>query len=253
MRITRALSIFSLLLPLFILGGCSHIGKDETHGWSVEQFYERANHQMSRGNYADAVETYTQLEARYPYGRYAQQAQLEVIYAHYKASEPASAVAAADRFIRLHPRHPSVDYAYYLRGLATFDQGSGFLERWVPQDRAKRDPAGMRESFGYFRELVERFPESRYAPDSVARMTILRNNLARHEVLAAQYYLERGIHLAAANRGKYVVEHYPQSTAIPDALAVMVQAYEKMQMHDLAADARRVLELNHPEHELLKR
>ena len=249
MRIKRTLSILSLL---FILGGCSHIGTDETHNWSVEQFYNRANELMNKGDHAAAIETYTKLEARYPYGRYAQQAQLEVIYAHYKAEEPASAVAAADRFIRLHPRHPNVDYAYYLRGLATFDQGSGFLERWLPQDRAKRDPASLRESFDYFQQLITQYPASRYAADALSRMTILRNNLARHEVLVADYYLRRGIYLAAANRGKYVVEHYPQSTAIPDALAVMVQAYQQMQMPDLAKDAQRVLELNYPEHELLQ-
>ena len=252
MHISRILSTLSLLLALSLLAGCSHIGKDETHGWSAEQFYNRANDQMNRGNYSEAIEMYTKLEARYPYGRFAQQAQIEVIYAHYKASEPASAVAAADRFIRLYPRHPNVDYAYYMRGLATFEQGAGFLERWLPQDRAKRDPAGMRESFNYFRELVSQFPDSRYSSDAVARMTILRNNLARHEVLVADYYLRRGVHLAAANRGKYVLEHYPQSTAIPDALAVMLQAYREMGMDDLAEDAKRVLTLNYPEHPVLK-
>ena len=247
MRITGILSILSLLL---LLGGCSHIGKDETHGWSTEQFYNRANEQLRKGDYTAAVETYTKLEARYPYGRYAQQAQLEVIYAHYKADEPGSAVAAADRFIRLYPRHPNVDYAYYLRGLATFGQGTGILERLLPQDRAQRDPASMRESFDYFRELVTRFPDSRYSSDAVARMTILRNNLARHEVLVADYYLRRGVYLAAVNRGKYVVEHYPQSNAIPDALAVMVQGYRKMGMNDLAEDARQVLALNYPDYRL---
>lgn len=250
MRITGILSILSLLL---LLSGCSHLGKDETHNWTAEQFYQRASDQMSNGDYVSAIETFTQLEARFPYGRYSQQAQLEVIYAHYKAGEPSSAVAAADRFIRLHPRHPNVDYAYYLRGLATFDQGSGFLENWIKQDRSERDPASLRESFGYFRELVTQFPDSRYAPDSVARMTILRNNLARHEVLVADYYLRRGIHLAAANRGKFVLENYPQSSAIPDALAVMIQAYQRMEMNDLADDAMRVLELNHPNYEHLQK
>ena len=249
MRISRILSILSLLI---VLSACTHLGKDETHGWSVEQYYDRANEQMSKGDYAEAVETFTKLEARYPYGRHTQQAQLEVIYAHYKAGEPASAIAAADRFIRLHPRHPNVDYAYYLRGLTTFDQGSSFLERWLPQERAKRDPASLREAFNYFRQLVNQYPDSRYTPDAIARMTVLRNNLARHEVLVADYYLRRGIHLAAANRGKYVIEHYPQSTAIPDALAIMVQAYRQMGMNELADDAKRVLELNHPEHELLQ-
>jgi outer membrane protein assembly factor BamD len=244
MRFLRTLSIFSLLL----LAGCSTLGKDETEDWTVEKFYQEAKDALDNGNYADAVDKYTRLEARYPYGRYAQQAQLETIYAYYKDNEPASAVAAADRFIKLHPRHPNVDYAYYLRGLATFNQGRGTFEGILKQDRAKRDPASLRESFNYFKELVTRYPDSQYTPDAIERMTELRNTLARHELVVADYYLRRGSYLAAANRGKYVLENYQRSAAIPDALVLMVKAYRLMGMEELANDTLRVLELNHPEH-----
>lgn len=247
MRFFRILSIFSLLL----LSGCSTMDQDETEGWTAEKFYQTAKEALDNSDYPTAIDYFTRLEARYPYGRYAQQAQLETIYAHYKSEEPASAVAAADRFIKLHPRHPSVDYAYYLRGLATFDQGQGQLTKIFAQDRAQRDPASLRESFNYFRELVTRYPNSRYTPDAIKRMTELRNSLARHELVVADYYLRRGSHLAAVNRAKYVLENYQQSTAIPDALVLMVKAYRLMGIEDLANDALRVLEMNHPEHEAL--
>lgn len=247
MRFPRILSIFSLLL----LAGCSTISEDMTENWSVERFYEEAKSALDNGDYAGAIDKFTRLEARYPYGRYAQQAQLETIYAYYKDNEPASAVAAADRFIKLHPRHPNVDYAFYLRGLATFNQGKGASEGIFKQDRAKRDPASLRESFNYFRELVTRYPDSQYTPDAIERMTELRNTLARHELVVADYYMRRGSYLAAANRGKYVLENYQRSTAIPDALALMVRAYRLMGTEDLANDALRVLELNHPEHPAL--
>ena len=243
MRFLRILSIFSLLL----LAGCASMSEDETAGWTVEEFYQTAKEALDNGDYATAIDYFTKLEARYPYGRYAQQAQLETIYAHYKDNEPASAVAAADRFIKLHPRHPNVDYAYYLRGLATFDQGKGALNLFK-QDKAQRDPASLRESFNYFKELVTRFPNSRYAPDAIERMTELRNTLARHELVVADYYLRRGSYLAAANRAKYVLENYQQSLAIPDALVMLVKAYRLMGLHDLANDALRVLEMNHPQH-----
>lgn len=243
MRFPKILSILSLV---FLLGGCASLSTDETANWTVEEFYDAAKEALNDADYQTALDYYTKLEARYPYGRYAQQAQLETIYAHYKANEPASAVAAADRFIKLHPRHPSVDYAYYMRGLATYDQGSNLMEALFPRDRSKRDPSSTREAFNYFKDLVTRFPDSRYAPDAVKRMTVLRNNLAQYELNVADYYMRRGTYLAAANRAKYVVENYKRSTAIPGALVLMVKAYRQMEMPELANDALHVLELNYP-------
>lgn len=247
MRFFRILSIFSLML----LVGCSNMNQDETAEWTAENFYQTAKEAMDNGDYMNAINYFTRLEARFPYGRYAQQAQLETIYAHYKSDDPASAVAAADRFIKLHPRHPSVDYAYYLRGLSTFDQGQGPIGKMFSQDRAERDPASLRESFNYFKELVTRYPDSRYTPDAINRMSELRNALARHELVAADYYLRRGSYLAAVNRAKYVVENYDRSSAIPDALVMMVKGYRLMGIEDLANDALRVLELNYPDNEAL--
>lgn len=237
--------LFPLLLFLFATG-CASIGKDETADWSAARFYEEAKSALDSGNYTQAIDLYAKLEARYPYGRYAQQAQLETAYAHYKAEEPAAAVAAAERFIKLHPRHPNVDYAYYMRGLAIFEQGKNFLERFLPQDPAQRDPSTARESFNYFRELVEKFPKSRYTPDAFKRMEYLRNNLAWYEVRVADYYMRRKAYLAAANRLRYVVENYQRTPAVPEALAMMVQAYRQLSMNELANDSLRVLEMNYP-------
>lgn len=245
MRLLKALSIVGLLLTL---SACASLSEDQTADWSAQAFYQNARDALNDGDYEGAIELYTKLEARYPYGRYAQQAQLETAYAHYKANEPSSAIAAAERFIKLNPRHPNVDYAYYLRGLTAFSQGSSFLDKFLPQDKSERDPAALRESFNYFKELINRFPNSRYAQDAIERMVYLRNSLARHEVHAAAYYLKRGIYLAAAKRGKYVLENYQQANAIPDALVIMVKAYREMQMEDLANDALRILKRNYPEH-----
>jgi outer membrane assembly lipoprotein YfiO len=239
-----------LALMLFVLTGtgCSIFKEyDETAGWDAGQLYNAAKEALGNSDYEKAIKLYSKLEARFPYGRYTQQAQLETAYAHYKAGESAAAIAAADRFIKLHPRHPNVDYAYYMRGLASFEPGKSFLERFFPQDGAQRDPSTAREAFRYFSELVQRYPDSRYSQDAIQRMTYLRNSLARYEIQVADYYMRRGAHLAAANRGKYVLENYERTPSVPDALEVMVRAYRAMQMNDLADAAYRVLEQNHPE------
>jgi outer membrane protein assembly factor BamD len=242
-----------LLLIVLLTSGCASLFQDEYASWSVEKFYQEAKLALDNGDYMTALDLYSKLEARFPYGQYAEQAQLETIFAHYRAQEPAAAVVAAERFIKLHPRHPQIDYAYYLRGLATFEQGGHFLDALSPQDRAQRDPAAMRESFGYFQELVERFPESIYSEDGRQRMVILRNDLARHELHVAEFYLQRGAWLAAANRARYIVEGYPRTPSVVPALAVMVEAYERLELSDLASAARKVLQENEPNHPLLRR
>ena len=235
---------FTLLAAVLALSlsGCATL--DETANWSAEQFYNEAKSALDSGNYQEALRLYGKLEARYPYGPYAQQAQLETAFAHYKNSEPAAAIAAAERFIKLHPRHSSVDYAYYLRGLASFEQGKSFLEAFAPQDEASRDPQSARDSFNYFKELVQKFPESKYADDAVKRMVYLRNQLARHELLVADFYMRRGAHLAATKRAKYVVENYQKTPSVTPALQIMVKAYRAMGMEELARDAERVLQSN---------
>lgn len=232
----------------FALSGCGLLPEvaDETAGWSAQRLYAEAKDNLNDGNYERAIKLYETLEARYPYGRYAQQAQLEVAYAYYKDQEPISAIAAADRFIKLHPNHPNVDYAYYLKGLANFTEDQSLFSRFSDQDMSERDPRAARESFAAFKELVTRFPDSKYAEDARARMKYLVNALAANEVHVAKYYLKREAYVAAANRAKSVVVNYPETPAIEEALAIMVVAYDKLGIQDLRDDARRVLALNFP-------
>jgi outer membrane protein assembly factor BamD len=230
------------------LAGCGLLPEqsDETKDWSAQRLYAAAKSDLAEGNYERAIKMFERLEARYPFGPYAQQAQLEVAYAYYKDNEPASAIAAADRFIKLYPNHPHVDYAYYLKGLANFIEERGLLAGLGSQDMSERDPRAARESFEAFRELVTRFPDSKYTPDALARMRYLVNALASHEVHVARYYFKRGAYVAAANRGKYVVENYPQAPALEEALYLMAMSYDRLELADLRDDALRVLKLNFP-------
>ena len=236
------------LLGVFLLSGCGLLGEkiDETKGWSVSKLYSEARAELGNANYTEAIALYEKLEARYPYGRYAQQAQLEVAYAHFKDNEPALAIAAADRFIKLHPNHPSVDYAYYLKGLANFNDDLGLMHIISRQDLTERDPKAAREAFEAFEELVKRFPQSRYSKDARQRMAYLVNALASHEVHVARYYLKRGAYIAAANRAKSALRNYPQAPANEEGLLIMVKAYDAMGLIDLRDDAERVLTKNFP-------
>ena len=243
--------ILAFLIALGLLAGCSLLPEevDETKNWSASKIYYTAKEALGEGNYEKAVKLYEKLEARFPYGPYAQQAQLEVAYAYYKDNEPVSAIAACERFIKLHPNHPHVDYAYYLKGLANFVEDPSFMSRFGDQDMSDRDPKSAREAFEAFQQLVNRYPDSKYTPDAIARMKYLVNALAASEVQVARYYYKRGAYVAAANRGKYVLEHYQQSPALEEALAIMARSYEKMGMNDLRDDAMRVLKHNFPKSE----
>lgn len=236
-----------ILLSL-VIGGCGLFPEqiDDTKSWSANKLYGVAKENLAEGNFARAIELFEKLEARYPYGPYAQQAQLEVAYAYYKDGEPISAMAACDRFIKLHPNHPNVDYAYYLKGLANFVEDQGLLAQLGDQDMSERDPRAAKEAFEAFRDLVTRFPDSKYTPDALARMRYLVNALASHEVHVARYYYTRGAYVAAANRGKYVLEHYQQAPALEEALALMAQSYDKLGLTVPRDDALKVLRHNFP-------
>jgi outer membrane protein assembly factor BamD len=238
-----------VLAAALTLGGCGLLPEvqDETAGWSVQKLYDEAKDNLNSGNYERAIKLFETLEARYPFGRHAQQAQLEVAYAYYKDNEPISAIAACDRFIKLHPNHPNVDYAYYLKGLANFNDDLGLLGNLARQDMSERDPRAARDAFLAFKELVTRFPDSKYAADSTARMKYLVNALAGNEVHVAKYYLKRKAWVAAANRAKEVLTTYPEAPALEEALAIMVVAYDKLGLTDLRDDAKRVLDLNFPD------
>lgn len=237
------------VIGALLLGGCGLLPEqiDETAGWNAQKLYSEAKASMSEGGYDRAIRLFEKLEARYPYGRFAQQAQIEIAYAYYKSNEPALALAAADRFIRLHPNHPHVDYAYYLKGLVTFNEDLGLLGALANQDLSERDPKGSRESYDTFKELVTRFPDSRYADDARLRMRYLVNALAAHEVHVARYYYRRGAHVAAINRAQAAIANYPQSPAIEEALFLLVKSYDALGMTDLRDDAERVMRKNFPD------
>jgi len=245
----RVKFLLATLLALAGLSSCAWLPEqiDLTANWSPEQFYTEAKQALDGGNYQTAIEHFETLQARYPFGRYAQQAQLGLIYAYYKDGQPDVAIAAADRFISMHPRHPFVDYAYYLKGRVNFSRGVGMIERLLPNDPAKTDTSSALQSFNDFAELVQRFPDSKYAKDAQQRMLFLRNNLAAYEVNVADYYMRRKAYVAALNRAKYVLENYSRTPAVVDALAVMTRAYVEMDLNDLAEDTLRVLKLNYPD------
>ncbi len=235
-----------------MLSACSWGDKlDPKKSWTVEQFYEAAKADLDSGNYPGAVKGYEALEARYPFGRYAQQAQLDTAYAQYKDNNTAESVAACDRFIKLHPNHPNLDYALYLKALAYFKPDLGVFGDILNLDPSERDPKALRESFDVFKDLVTRFPDSGYAPDSRNRMAYLVNSLAKHDVTVARYYYNRGGYLAAVNRSQGVLRSYPQAPATEEALVISVEAYQKMGMPDLAESSRRVLEKNFPNNRLV--
>lgn len=236
---------------LALLAACSSNAPVIDESLSESELYRKAQTDLDAENYGSAVETLRALEARYPFGRYAEQAQLELIYAYYQNYEPEAATASADRFIRLHPTHQNVDYAYYIRGLASFTRDQGIIERFLPLDMTRRDPGAARDSFNDFAQLINRFPNSQYAPDARARMVYLRNLLAAYDVHVGHYYLKRGAYLAAANRGRYVVENFQQTPSVGDSLALMVAGYNRLAMQDLAGSALETLKLNYPEHPAL--
>ena len=238
------------LACLLALAGCSLFGgdkeKDEERNSSEQMLYRSAQSSLRSGNYRDAITKLQKLEARFPFGRYAEQAQLELIYANFMSYQPEAVRSAADRFIRLHPQHPNVDYAYYLKGLAEFNKDRGILDRLASTDISKRDPTSMRQSFADFSELLARFPESEYAADARLRMIYLVEVLAKYEINVADFYVRRGAYVAASNRARTVVEHYSQSQFVDEALAILVETNWRLGLPDAANDALRILAMNEP-------
>jgi outer membrane protein assembly factor BamD len=223
---------------------------DARAGWTVDQYYDEAKEELMAKNYDKAIKAYEKLEARFPFGIYSLQSQLDIAFAYYKHGEPDSAIAAADRFVKMNPSHPNVDYAHYLRALVNYNRGISFLDRFMPTDSSQRDPGAARDALKDFDDLIVRYPHSPYAEDSKLRVSSLRNNLAMYEVNVADYYMRRGAYLAAARRGIEVVQKYQRTQAVPKALKMMEQAYRTLEMNDLADDAARVYALNYSGHTL---
>lgn len=244
----RALSLVFAGLMGLTLAGCASgpESKDETLRWSPERLYQESKDEMGSGNYAQAVALLKKLESRYPFGRFAQQAQLDIAYAQWKEGDLVQALSSIERFMRLNPNHPSIDYALYLKGLINFNDRATLFSSVTGEDMSERDPKAAKEAFETFKQLVTRFPESRYAPDASARLQFLVNTLAQGEVHTARFYLRRGAYMAAVNRAQAVIRTYQDSPAVEEALAQMVLGYDKLGLTQLRDDTRRVLERTAP-------
>ncbi len=240
------------ILSLTFLSGCAFFSEKEEvvaeGNWTVERIYSEAKAALNTGDFPTALQYYRQLEARFPFGIYAQQALLESAYAHYKSDDPEAAIATLDRFKRVYPLNPNMDYALYLRGLINFHRDIGLFEKYIPRDESQRDPGSARIALRDFNTLVQRFPTSKYSENAAQRIVYLRNRLARHEINVAHFNMRRGAYIAAANRGKYVIENFPRTPAMPDALLIMAKAYKILGLDDLSNDALRILKLNYPGH-----
>jgi|HigsolmetaAR202D_1030399.scaffolds.fasta_scaffold09571_3 outer membrane assembly lipoprotein YfiO len=253
MKLVHAIAVASLLLAL---AGCASTPDDTgivDPDKTAAEFYREAKRALDNGNYQTAIERLETLQARYPFGAEAKQAELDIIYAYYGAEEWDSAVSAADRFIRLNPTHERVDYALYMRASAGMNRGTDLLGRVFKTDRALRDPQPLRQAFADFKRLVTDYPASPYAEDARYRMLVLRNQLAKHELAVAEYYLSRSAYVAAANRAKSVVENYQETPAVMRALEILAEAYGKLNLPDLQQDIVRVIALNYPDHPLAKK
>jgi outer membrane protein assembly factor BamD len=251
MRVSKLLPLF--LIAVLLVVGCSRVKKeDETETLPVEKMYSEAKGSLENGNLDRAIRYYKRLTARFPFGPYTEQSQIELAYAQYKSHEPDDAYSTLNRFIKTYPTQAHVDYAYYLRGIVNFNREGGLLERYISQDMTKRDQGFFTQAFSDFSELLNKFPDSRYAEDARQRMIYLRNAMANAEINVAKYYLRRGAYVAASARSKYIVENFQRTPQAGDALAVLVESYKALGQDKLSADSERVLKLNYPDHPYFK-
>ena len=240
------------LLLCILLGLAACASNDDEFANSTEEIlFTEAERSMNTSNWPRVIDIFQQLEAQFPFGQYATQSQIELVYAYYMNGEPEAARAAADRFIRLHPDDPNIDYAYYMKGMSYYTEDTRMLGRWLPTDPSKRDPGKARESFSDFAQLLTRYPNSPYAPDARARMLYLRNLLAEYEIHVAEFYIERQAYLSALNRARYVVENFQSAPAVPRALEIMIEMYMRLGLDDLADSSLAILQMNYPDNEKL--
>ncbi len=251
---------FRYMAPLVVgamisLAGCS--SSDDTEekaalaNMGAQQMYERAKESMETGNFTAAANTLSALDSRYPFGPLSHQVQLDLIYSYYKSGKIDETVATIDRFIRLNPNHSDVDYAFYMRGLVNMEADSNLFQELMNIDRADRDPAKSRQAFDDFRRLIQQYPDSKYAADARKRMIFIKNRLARYEIAIARFYMRREAFVAAANRGRYVIEHYSDSDQVQHALEIMVSSYEQLGLDELRNNAMKTLKLNYPDSEYI--
>ncbi|MEE9332592.1 MAG: outer membrane protein assembly factor BamD [Granulosicoccaceae bacterium] len=244
----QIVAIASAISLASVLSSCANLDQPITETTSAEDLYRRAKVSLKQGDFLTAVSTFELLGARYPFGNYTQQAQLDISYAYLKQDEYDNAIASADRFIKLYPRSEQIDYAYYIKGLANYSRGGSAMERIFPRDIAKVNQNWPRSAYADFDSLIRRFPNSQYAPDALERMAYLRDKMAEHELITARFYYSRAAMVASINRVTYLLEHFDGSQHVPDALALMARAYESLGQDDLQADTLRVLAATDPEH-----
>jgi outer membrane protein assembly factor BamD len=244
-KLLSLLKILPLTLVL-LLAGCGS-NDDDLANNTEERLWEIGQQSVLVSNWPRAIAVMQQIEAQFPFGRYAPQSQIELIYAYYMNNEPEAARAAADRFIRLYPDNPNIDYALYMKGMAYYSQDARILGRWLPTDPSKRDPGKARDSFADFAQLVALYPNSEYASDSRARMVYLRNMLANYEIVVAEFYIQRQAYLSSLNRAKYVVENYQGAPAVPRAMEIITEMYLRMGLNDLADQSLAILKANYPD------
>lgn len=245
------LRVLTLALLAALLGACT--SNQQKPQLSEKAYYDAAQKSLKAGNFSKATENLEALESHYPVGAYTEQSQLELIYARFRHVDYAGASAAADRFIRLHPAHPQVDYAYYMRGLADYEADRDFFMRYLPVEPAWRDLGNVRDSYNNFRELVTRFPNSEYTPDARSRMIFVRNQMAESELHVARFYARKKAYLACLNRTRWIMENYPGAPQTPDTLALQAWAYGKLDLKDLAAQQLTLLKTNYPDYDKLKK
>jgi outer membrane protein assembly factor BamD len=214
---------------------------------TAEQIYDEAREYLEDERYTKAIEAYQNLQIRYPFSRFAIQAQLDLGLAHLKNGDPDASLVTLERFIKMQPAHPNIDYAFYMRGLVNFNRSSGLLQRFIPTDDTQRDVQSLTEAHDNFTDLLEKYPDTKYREDSEQRMISLRNKLAKHEIHVARYYVKRKAYVAAVRRAISVLENYPRSTSIPDALKILKKSYQKLDLHGLSDDIKRVYAMNYPD------
>ncbi len=238
------MKFFTTFILFLTLAGCSAIQKDETLTWSVQKLYSEAKADMNKGSYTSSRKNYERILSRYPFGRYAQQTNLDLIRLNYKDKEYDKAVVQADKFLQLYPKHPYADYARYMKGVISYSRDVSIIDKILPTNIAQSDQSLMKKAFEEFDQLVSISPDGEYTEDSKYRMRFLRNVIAEHEIHVAEYYLQRGAYLASANRAKYILENYSKAPSVITALAIMTRSYQELGLDKLSADSKRVLETN---------
>lgn len=242
------LPISVLLLSSLLLSACSTSPDEEQIAVRLstpEQLYQKARNEMAVGNFTTASETLAELDSKYPFGPLALQVQMDLIYTYYKANNAEQALATIDRFMRLNPNHADIDYVIYMRGLINMERDTNIFQELINIDRSDRDPSNSRQAFDDFKQLIQRFPESKYATDAQQRMRYIKDRLAKYEIAVARFYMERKAYIAAANRCQYVIEAYGDTSQVKIALSIMVEAYEQVGLDTLADNARKTLQLNY--------